>query len=299
MKNTLICNRLPRTRRPLAVQFPFLTAFMAPLLALLLAVLPVAAPLHAAERTKVEAFLLVTGFDVALDSISQSAANAPAMLGLKDEEFSNEWNLLAARVFNQKVMRKLAIDILEVTLSDEALTHAAGFYASDLGQRLVAVENASQLMQDDEAKRAEGQRIVADLVAAGAPRLELIKRMNRAVGGADFSVQALQEIQVRFLLAASAAGVIALRVDAEELRAMMQEQSGGLRLSLQKSALVGAAYTYRDMSDADIEAYSEALEQPLMQEVYELLNAVQYEIMANRFEVLATKMAELNPSQDL
>jgi Uncharacterized protein conserved in bacteria (DUF2059) len=202
-------------------------------------------------------------------------------------------------VFNQKTMRNLAIDILEATLSDEALSHAAAFYASDLGQRLVAVENASQLMQDDEAKRAEGQQIVADMVATGAPRLELIKRMNRAVGGADFSVQALQEIQVRFLLAASAAGVIALKVDAEELRAMMQAQEGDLRRSLQKSALVGAAYTYRDMSDADIEAYSEALEQPLMQEVYELLNAVQYEIMANRFEVLATKMAELNPSQDL
>ena len=36
-----------------------------------------------------------------------------------------------------------------------------------------------------------------------------------------------------------------------------------------------------------------------MQEVYELLNAVQYEIMANRFEVLAAKMANLHPGQDI
>jgi len=42
-----------------------------------------------------------------------------------------------------------------------------------------------------------------------------------------------------------------------------------------------------------------ALEHPDMKLVYELLNAVQYEIMANRFEVLATRMADLHPPQDI
>lgn len=46
-------------------------------------------------------------------------------------------------------------------------------------------------------------------------------------------------------------------------------------------------------------AYAEALEQPDMQKVYELLNAVQYEIMANRFEVLAARMSGLQPGQDI
>jgi len=36
-----------------------------------------------------------------------------------------------------------------------------------------------------------------------------------------------------------------------------------------------------------------------MARVYELMNAVQYEIMANRFEVLAARMAELQPAQEL
>jgi hypothetical protein len=36
-----------------------------------------------------------------------------------------------------------------------------------------------------------------------------------------------------------------------------------------------------------------------MQEVYELLNAVQNEITANRFEVLAYRMAEMHPGQDI
>jgi len=241
----------------------------------------------------------VTGFDVSLDSIALSASNAAAMLGMGADEFGNDWNRLAEQVFDADVMRTLAEDILEATLSDTALAHAAGFYASDLGQRLVQAENASHLNSDTEAKQLTGQQIIADLVVSGEPRLKLIQRMNLAVSTADSSVRALQEIQIRFLLAASAAGVIELKVDAEGLRAMMKAQVPEMRLAIQKSALAGAAYTYQDFTDADIEAYAEALEHPNMQQVYELLNAVQYEIMANRFEVLATRMADLHPSQDI
>jgi len=256
-------------------------------------------PAQAADRARIGAFLNVTGFDVALDSIALSAESAPAMLGMPEDKFGNDWKWLAGQVFDTKVMRAMAEDILEATLSDEALTHAAGFYATDLGQRLVVAENDSHMDPDTDAKQQAGQQIVAGLVVDGAPRLEIIKRMNRAVNASDSSVRALQEIQIRFLLAASAAGVVDLKVDADELRAMMKAQEGDMRLALRKSALAGAAYAYRDFSDADIETYVKALEHPLMAQVYELLNAVQYEIMANRFEVLAARMADLHPSQEL
>ena len=123
--------------------------------------------------------------------------------------------------------------------------------------------------------------------------------MNKAIDSAGNSVRAIQEIQYRFLLAASAAGVVDLKVDPDELRAMLLEDEPRLRRALQESALTGAAYTYRDFSDADLEAYAEALEHPAMQRVYELLNAVQYEIMANRFEVLAARMGTLQSGQDI
>ena len=45
--------------------------------------------------------------------------------------------------------------------------------------------------------------------------------------------------------------------------------------------------------------YAEALEHPKMQQVYALMNAVQYEIMANRFEEVAARLSSMQPSQDL
>jgi hypothetical protein len=63
--------------------------------------------------------------------------------------------------------------------------------------------------------------------------------------------------------------------------------------------MASSAYAYQDFSDEEVRSYVRALETPLMQEVYELLNAVQYEITANRFEALAYQMKGLGQGEDI
>lgn len=256
-------------------------------------------PARAADRDKLVAFLSVTGFDVALDSLRLSASSAPMMLGLDPGVFGAQWTRLADRVFETDGMRDMALDILSETLSDELLAYAAGYYASDLGQRLVEAENAGHMMEDDGRKQEDGAMLIAAMVEAGSPRLATIQRMIRAIDTTGNSARALQEVQFRFLMAASAAGVIDLKMDADELRSFLKSREGEVRRSIQKSALASAAYTYQSFSDEELLAYTEALEDPQMQEVYQLMNAIQFEIMANRFEVLAAEMAKLQPGQEL
>ena len=64
-------------------------------------------------------------------------------------------------------------------------------------------------------------------------------------------------------------------------------------------ALASSAYTYQDFSADDMKAYAEALEHPNMRLVYELMNAVHYQVMGDRFAALALRLGELQPSQDL
>ena len=256
----------------------------------------VAGSLRAADRDRLEAFLYVTGFGVALDSIALAASDAPAMLGLTTSDFGVTWSKVANEVFDTGHMREMGLDLLSGTLDDAMLNHAAGFYASDLGQLLVAVENASHLVEDDEAKRAEGEALLAKMETE---RINILVAMGEAIDSGDSGVRAVQEIQVRFLLAASYAGVLGYEIDEAALRAVMAEGEEALRDALDASALANAAATYRDLSTEDLRAYVVALEDPLMQQVYALMNAVQYEIMANRFEVLAGRMAEMQPVEDL
>ena len=253
----------------------------------------------AADRTEVETFLKVTGFDVSLDSIRLNAKSAPMMLGLDADDFGYQWTVLANDVFASDIMREMALDILSEAMSDELLAHAASFYASELGARLVGVENASHLSEDDDLKSESGDAIVDGLIRIGSPRIELLKRMNAASDAAGTSIRAIQEVQVRFLLAAAGAGVIELRLDEADLREMLRNEEAELRLALQASGLSGAAYTYQAFSDAEIEEYTQALENPKMQKVYYIMNAVQYSVMADRYEELAVRMTALQPSEDL
>lgn len=262
-------------------------------------VMVTAALAQASERDRLNAFLTVTGFDVALESIKLSADAAPNMIGVQSDDFGSEWKRMVKEVFDTSLMHDQALEILEQTLEEPLLDHAVHFYTSDLGARLVVAENASHLTEDDALKTEQGQSIVAGLVRAGSPRLEELKRLNAASGSADASVHAIQEVQVRFLMAAAGAGVIELSMDEEDLRQTLKSQEGELRRGMQTSGLTGAAYTYQAFSDEEVGLYADALEHPMMQKVYALMNAVQFEIMADRFEAMAARMQGLQPSQEL
>lgn len=253
---------------------------------------------QAADRANVEAFLKVTGFDVAIDSIALSATSAPDLLGMNQGDFGAQWTTVAEDVFNTDLMQNRALDILEATLQDDLLAHAAAFYASDLGQRLVEVENNSH-MADDEEKELVGNAMLADLEAKDDPRIDLFRRMSVAIDPNDIGPQAMTEIQVRFILAASYAGVIDLRTDEDGLRALLNENAEEMAEAIETSSLANAAYTYRDFTLEELVAYTEALEHPDMMTVYELMNAVHFEVMSNRFEALALRMGDIQPVQDL
>lgn len=259
--------------------------------------LPLAAQVQDTDR--IEAFLETTGFDVALESLKLGASSAPQMIGLDADDFGQQWTRLVEKVFDTEDMHDTAVEILQQTLTEDLLTHAVDFYASDLGQRLVAVENASHLKEDEDLKRESGEAIVAGLLRLGSSRLEELKRLNAASGSEDAAIHAIQEVQVRFLMAAAAAGVIDLRMEEDDLRESLRQQEGDMRRAMQISALSASAYTYQAFSDDEITAYADALEQPKMQKVYALMNAVQFQIMADRYEVMALAMRDLQPSQEL
>lgn len=265
----------------------------------LILVLPFAAlPALAADRAKLAAFLEVTGFDVAIESLQVGAMQGPALAGDAPSAFGREWVRLAEEVFDPASMVGRGLDMLEAVMPDDLVDHGAAFYASDLGQRLVAIENEAHMAPDEE-KYAEGDRLLGELLKSDPDRIEIYRRLGHSVGGVETAVRSAIEIQVRYLMAAMAAGVSDLGMSEEDLRASLSSQADAIRQNIEIYGLLNSAYTYRDFSDEEMLAYVEALEDERMQQVYEILNAVQFEIMAERYEQLATALAGLKPQVDL
>ncbi|MEO0358159.1 MAG: DUF2059 domain-containing protein [Pseudomonadota bacterium] len=261
-------------------------------------VLSLVAPVQAANRDDIRAFMDIVGFDVALEGLREGARNAPAIVGLSADDFGLAWTLAADEVFQPAALVEDALDILEDTLDQDTLDHATGFYASDLGSRLVAAENESHLT-DDDIKREQGTVLAAELTQDGSLKPDLFLRMTDAIGGVEQSIASYREVQVRFVMMAQAAGAIERRFSETELRQILGANDAELKQSIAANTVRSSAYTYRDFDDDEMVAYLQALSQPQMQRVYALMNAIQYTIMADRYEVLAAKLAELSPSLDL
>lgn len=259
-------------------------------------------PAQAADRADIARFLKVTGFDVALESMGLGARQAPQMLGQDPGDFGIMWNRMVDDVMRPAEIVATATDMLEQTLDQALLDHGLAFYGSEFGQRVVDVENAAHLLEDESAKDEAGQAIVAALVRAGAEgrdRLDYLRRMSNAVDNGDMSLRAVQEIQIRFLLTAAAHGVVALQMDEADMRAFFRQQEASMRAAILANAMANAAYTYQSLSDDELRLYTEALEEPQMQELYRLMNAIHFQITAVKYEALAARMADLRPSEEL
>ena len=141
--------------------------------------------------------------------------------------------------------------------------------------------------------------IVSDLIDDNSPRLQMFRDMSDAIGGIDNSVRSVIEIQVRYFMAAMAAGSIEGDLSEEDLRGMLASQAEDIRQNVELYSMLGSAYTYRDLSDEDLAEYVSALQDPKMRQVYEILNAIQFEVMAERYERLAAALVDLAPQQDI
>jgi hypothetical protein len=252
----------------------------------------------AADRETMRHFLEVTGFDVAITSMQQGAMAGPGIAGDAPGAFGRQYIALAERVFDPELMLERAVDMMAAVMPEDLVDHGIAFYGSDLGKRLVDAENESH-MTDDDQRYEVGQALLETLSADAPGRIEDYGAMMDAIGGVDSSVRAVVEIQVRYMLAAMAAGSVDIDYSEEELRGLIAEQIPEIRQNVAVYSMLGTAYAYRDFSDADVRAYREALEDPQMRQVYELLNAIQFEVMAERYEVLAAELAGLTPEQEI
>ena len=255
-------------------------------------------PAKAADRAKIAQFMAVTGFDVALETMRLSARDAPTMLGLDADDFGLSWSRLADRIFEPEALKNDALEILDNALADNVLAHATQFYGSKLGQRLVTAENESHGLEFED-REAEGVRLAQALSARGSPQPQYFLDMAESIGYVGATIKAYREVQVRFLMAASLAGLIDQRFDEVDLRAMLAQQDDEVRRAMAENLIVANAFTYRDFTDSEIEIYRDALAMPQMMEVYELMNAIHFTIMADRFERMALEMVNLTPTQEL
>lgn len=255
-------------------------------------------PSSAADRNAIETFMKVTGFDVSLESMRVSASDAPAMLGLDAADFGVSWKRIADELFEPESLKNDAVGILQQALSENVLVHASEFYASELGIRLVKAENLSHF-EDSDQKKIDGELILTELLDRSSPQPQYFREMADSIGALESGIRSFREVQVRFIMAAMGAGLIDRQIDEADLRSMLAQQDAEIKTNMLQSLIIANSYTYRNFTDLEIAQYRDALATDEMKEVYELMNAIHFALMADRYEQMALKMVKLHPLQEL
>jgi len=232
----------------------------------------------AASSPALQEFMELSGLHQQLEWMAvNTRSQLQAQLGALEAEERASVDRVAAVAFGADRLQSLVRESLSARVDDAKIAQAAGWFRTAAGRKITAAEIAAAMpqAQEDIAKFARGRTTNP----IDPKRLERLQRLEEVAGSSEFSFD---------LLVAVAEG---MRRGAEpflpvERRRAMGNSDREIASArpkaveeLRATTLVGLEFAYRDISDADLDAYLAFLSSPggrsLTAEVHQaLLHAV-------------------------
>lgn len=164
---------------------------------------------------------------------------------------------LAEKHFSPQVLTGDLKKLLQGELTPAMLDSEIAFFGSGFGQRVATMEAAAADPALEKTIEREGARIYQDLVAAEAARVELIHRMIEGAGLIDWGMAAGMNLGYALM-----AAMMGDQMSEEQILAAINANMGGMRVELTRIMNGSVAYTYRALTDAELERYVARYETP-------------------------------------
>jgi len=215
----------------------------------------------AAASPAMQEFMQLSGLHQQLEWMSvNTRSQLQAQLGTLEAEERASVDRVAAVAFSAERLQTLVRESLSARVDDAKIAQAAGWFRTSTGRRITAAEIAAAMpqAQEDIAKFAHARRTNP----IEPKRLQRLQRLEEAAGTSEFSFE---------LLVAVAEG---MRRGAEPYLPAERRQAlgngekdiasarGKAVEELRATTLVGLEFAYRDISDADLDAYLAFLSSP-------------------------------------
>lgn len=168
-----------------------------------------------------------------------------------------EVEALARKHFAAKVLVADLRRMMTGKLTDALLVREIVFLETDLGRRIVAMEAAASDPALDDVIEREGARIYRELVEADSPRVDLIRRAIDGTGLIDWGMATGMNLGYAMLTALAGD-----QMAEDQILTLINANMGGMRQELRKIGNGSVAYTYRSLTDEDLERYVREYESP-------------------------------------
>lgn len=216
---------------------------------------------HPASTALIEAI----GLDNVFAQFGQTISTAPRASGIADQSFLAIWESAAPEAFGDQRLKARLQASLARTLRDDEVASVAAFLASPFGQRVTRLEQASQGMDTAAqlAALAKGQTLYWRLSEQRRVQFEGLLELS----GAQLTFAVIGES-----LRGMALGLNLSSGDIEtpwqEIDSAVRTELEGMKQSLTEAARAALAFTYADLTDAELEAYLAFLRTPEARNFY-------------------------------
>jgi hypothetical protein len=229
--------------------------------------LAVPSPAIGGEREDLVELRKLAGLDTLFKNIGQLGDVGAE--GIKDDRTREAWEAAAAESFVADAMREDALASLPGAMTDTERSALLAFYRSDFANKMLSLENAAQ---DGVDHVAEGKAVLA---GATSERRELLQALAKATGNdvaKQLFIESLRSMMLAEVLAAAHGGSpipwdeINRRIDAQ-----IDLIAPTMMAQIQEISETTIAYTYRDLSDDELQRYLNFLDTAPAQRFYAIV----------------------------
>lgn len=214
--------------------------------------------------------LLLNGFDTLTEDMARDLRNPSEETEASDPAMARAWARIGPRFFDPEEMFDAAASRLAETASVEELEQLSTFFETELGQKVTALEEASQTPEMEEIdKVALGTRLLE--MSNDPERRMALERLGNAFGSEETAAAVSLNVQFAFVSALASRNPNAL--PEQDLLALIMDQQDELIAELRSEGLPRHAFIYQDLSIDEILSYAQLLETPAGQKMYGAVNA--------------------------
>ena len=230
-------------------------------------------PARAEQRTETPAQVAATE---ALDALLAATRSTDTIAILHDEGVAyatllearlstggEAWQRAIARAYDPDRMRI----IFEANLTSRMLPRDIGqvgaWFAAPAGSRIVAAELGARRVMTSAEGRAEAAALWQGLDGSGTPREAALRRLAEAGDLLETAVTGALNHNMAFYMGIAAPDGDADETTAAQAQAQVEPRADAIRVETEAWVRAWAALAFRDLSDADLEAYTAFLASPL------------------------------------
>lgn len=186
--------------------------------------------------------------------------------------------------FDQVEIKGLVTKRIAESLSTEDMKSVLDWYGSPIGQKIQAAELSE--MTEQEYARLDSQLDQLFMQYSGTDREDLFIAFDSATRATESMLDSA--VAVELAMAATLTSVFKGPdlPDFTELRNIVERRRGALRGHIGQQVYLNYLYTYRDLTDSELERYIAFARSELGNRFVEVVNSAVYTVLSERSEML-------------